>query len=132
MSAVKQNCFPCAPHVFAFCPLFVPCSSVKCKMFFKTRMHILQGWTFSADESVLGVPICDTPADLLCSKGVSSSPTPGQEPENNSEVHIDFSAGKCHRYNCTSDTWKNKSTRLCSGNGVGVRLRKQLLCVTGL
>lgn len=101
------------PHVYAFCPLFVPCSSAKCKMSLKTGMHTLQSWTFSGDKPALGVLICDTPTDLLCSEGVSSSWTPRQVPENKEvtvKCTLTLLEERTSHHNSISDTCKKHST----------------------
>uniref|UniRef100_A0A480FUC6 Uncharacterized protein n=1 Tax=Sus scrofa TaxID=9823 RepID=A0A480FUC6_PIG len=78
--AVKQNCFPHALHVYAFCSLFVPCCSTKHKMSLNTGTYILQGWAFLGDKTSLRFLICDIPsANMPYSEGVSSSSFPCQE-----------------------------------------------------
>ena len=125
----KIELFPTWPTCVCFLPAI-------CSLLFSQMQNVsqnwdahLQSWTFSGDKPALGVLICDTPStDSLCSEGVSSSWTPRQVPENkevDSEVHDDFTGGRERHHNPISATWKNYSTGLCSGNGVGIKLKSR-------
>lgn len=94
-------------------------------MSLKSGMHILQSWTFSGDKPALGVLIWHSYRFTLfrrCLLILNSTPSTWKQ-RSDSEVHVDFTGGREHHHNSTSDTWKNHSTGLCSGNGVGIKLR---------
>ena len=94
-------------------------------MSFNTRPHISQGWVFWQSGAILD---CEIPTETLCSKGVSTSSAPQQQPEHKGTlVKYTLTTGRGNPITNVNLT-KNPADAF-QDNGAGIQLK--LLCITG-